>query len=75
LVFLGFAFLSLLSYAVQTARLYPILTMSILLYCYEQLIDCISQVEEMIVKLQGLQKIEEEEEDSSSPQQSKLFDF
>jgi hypothetical protein len=45
---------------------------SFLLCCYEQLIYCISQVEEMVVKLQSLQKIEE---DLSSPHQSKLFDI
>jgi len=45
--------------------------MSILLYCYKQLIECISQVEEMMmVKVQGLQKLEED-----SLPQSKLFDF
>jgi hypothetical protein len=52
-------------------RLYPILLMSILLYCYEQLRECISQVEPLMVKVEDLQKIEQD----SQPQQSKLFDF
>jgi hypothetical protein len=39
---------------VQLVRLYPIL-MSILLYCYEELSKCISQVEQMTIKIQHLQ--------------------
>jgi hypothetical protein len=38
------------SHAVQPIRLYPIL-MSILLYDYQQLVESISQVEEMLVKV------------------------
>ena len=46
------------SYAVLPIRLYPIL-MSILLYCYEQLSGCISEVEQMMVKAEeGLAKEE-----------------
>ena len=41
----------------QPVRLYPIV-MSILLYSYkQQLMGCISEVEQMMVKVQGLQKI------------------
>jgi hypothetical protein len=43
-------YISACSYAVQPVRLYPIL-MSILLYCYEQLRECISQVEQIMVKV------------------------
>jgi hypothetical protein len=48
------------SYAVQPVRLYPIL-MSILLHCYKQLVDCISQVRQMMVVV-GIEEEEEEEE-------------
>ena len=48
------------SYAVQPVRLYPIL-MSILLHCYKQLVDCISQVKQMMVVV-GIEEEEEEEE-------------
>jgi hypothetical protein len=41
-------YISACSYCTQPVRLYPIL-MSILLYCYEQLIDCTSQVEQIVV--------------------------
>ena len=61
-----------LLYVVQPVRLYPIL-MSILLYGYQQLSKCISQVEQMMVKLETLQEVIEE--DDSPPQQLKLFDF
>jgi hypothetical protein len=37
--------------------------MSILLYCYEQLIDCTSQVEQMMV---AVEVFKEEEEEASS---------
>jgi hypothetical protein len=47
------------SYAVQPVRLYPIL-MSILLHCYKQLVDCISQVRQMMVVV----GIEEEKEEA-----------
>jgi hypothetical protein len=60
-------YISACSYGVQPVRLYPIL-MSILLYGYDQLMGCISQVEQMMVKIQGLQKVD-------SPQQLKLLDF
>jgi hypothetical protein len=33
--------------------------MSIVLYCYEQLTECISQIEQMMVKVEGLQKEDE----------------
>jgi hypothetical protein len=49
------------SYAVQPVRLYPIL-MSILLHCYKQLVDCISQVRQMMVVV-GIEEEEEEEEE------------
>src|ERR671916_1315144 len=48
------------SYTVQPVRLYPIL-MSILLHCYKQLVDCISQVRQMMVVV-GIEEEEEEEE-------------
>jgi hypothetical protein len=54
--------------AVQSVRLYPILLMPILLYCYKQLMECISEIGQLMVKVQDLQKV-------YSPQQSKLFDF
>jgi hypothetical protein len=44
-----------LLYSVQPVRLYPI-RMSILLYCYEELMECTSQVEQMAIKIQYLQK-------------------
>ena len=56
-----------LLYAVQPIRLYPVL-MSILLQSFKQLHGCISQVEQLMVKVEGLQKID-------SPPQFKLFDF
>jgi|ERR687898_195515 hypothetical protein len=52
-------YISACSYAVQPVRLYPIL-MSILLYCYEQLMECNSQVDQMMIKVEGLQKVIEE---------------
>jgi hypothetical protein len=61
-------YISSCSYAVQPTRLYPIL-MSILFHHYRQLTECIEQVEQMMVKVEGLQKVED------SPTQSKLFDF
>src|SRR5918992_4654354 len=48
------------SYAVQPVRLYPIL-MSILLHGYKQLVDCISQVRQMMVVV-GIEEEEEEKE-------------
>jgi hypothetical protein len=60
-------YISACSYAVQPVRLYPIF-MSILLYCYEQLIDCTSQVEQIMAKVEGLQKMD-------SSQSKLLFDF
>jgi hypothetical protein len=50
------------SYAVQPVRLYPIL-MSILLHCYKQLVDCISQVRQMMVVV-GIEEEEEKEEEA-----------
>jgi hypothetical protein len=41
-------------FAVQPVSLYPILIISVLLYRYEQLMDYISQVEQMIVKVKGV---------------------
>lgn len=38
------------SYAIQPLRLHPILLISILLYCYEQLSGWILKVEMMMVK-------------------------
>jgi hypothetical protein len=45
------SYISACSNSVQPVRLYPIL-MSILLHGYEQLIGCISQVDEMSTKVQ-----------------------
>jgi hypothetical protein len=50
------------SYTVQPARLYPIL-MSILLHCYKQLVDCITQVRQMMVVV-GIEEEEEKEEEA-----------
>jgi hypothetical protein len=38
-------------------------------YCYEQLVECVSQLEQMMVNVEGLQKI------INSRSQAKLFDF
>jgi hypothetical protein len=46
--------------------------MSIPLYCYKQLSDCISQIDQLGVKVEGLLKTEEEQH---SPPESKLFGF
>jgi hypothetical protein len=54
LTFLDFTSLSLLLYAVQPVRLYPILMSILLLYGYDELFECISQVEQMTVTVQGL---------------------
>jgi hypothetical protein len=68
------------SYAVQPVRLYPIL-MSILLYDYEQLTECISKVERIEAKVnsrnKGLTKEEEKQEEEYLPlqRQSKLSEF
>jgi hypothetical protein len=43
-------YISACSYAVQPVRLYPIL-MSILLYCFRQLIECAKQVEQMMAAI------------------------
>ena len=75
-------YISACSYSVQPIRLYPIL-MSILLYDYEQLVESVSQVEKMLVKVEGLQKVPHHPHHYSpqSPQpsrqqrQSKLHDF
>ncbi|MCY1156973.1 MAG: hypothetical protein MOP48_980 [Nitrososphaera sp.] len=53
------------SYTVQPVRLYPIL-MSILLHCYKQLVDCISQVRHMMVVV-GIEEEEEEKEEEALP--------
>ena len=47
-------YISACSNAIQPVRLYPIL-ISILLYCYEQLLECISQVKQMMGKVEGLE--------------------
>jgi hypothetical protein len=43
-------YISACSYAVQRVRLYPIL-MSILLYCFRQLVECAKQVEQMMAAI------------------------
>jgi hypothetical protein len=53
------SYISACSYSVQPVRLYPIL-MSVLFHHYKQLSECIEQVEQMMVKLEGLQKVREE---------------
>jgi hypothetical protein len=58
-------YLSACSYAVQTVRLYPIL-MSILLHCYKQLVDSISQVEQLMVEARIIEEEEEEEREALS---------
>jgi hypothetical protein len=50
------SYVSACSYSVQYVRLYPIL-MSVLFHHYKQLSECIEQVEQMMVKLEGLQKV------------------
>jgi hypothetical protein len=45
------------SYAVQPIRLYPIL-MSILLYCFRQLVECAKQVKQMMAVI-GIRKEKE----------------
>jgi hypothetical protein len=71
------------SYAVQPVRLYPIL-MSILLYHFKQLTQCISDAEQIEAKLgknNGLTREKEEEEQLPqqptvlSPRQFKLTEF
>jgi hypothetical protein len=53
--------------------------MSILLYHYKQLTECISEVEQIGAKVNKKKRrgltIKGEEEKGSPPQQSKLFDF
>jgi hypothetical protein len=63
-------YISACSYSVQYVRLYPIL-MSILFHHYKQLLECTSQVEQMMLEVYGLQK----QEENLVPSQSKLFDF
>jgi hypothetical protein len=48
-------YISACSYAVQPVRLYPIL-MSILLYCYEELVECISHVEQIMMTVEWLEQ-------------------
>jgi hypothetical protein len=43
---------------------------SLLYYCYERMRECISQVEQLMVKVEDLQKVEED-----APSQTKLSDF
>jgi hypothetical protein len=43
-----------LLYAVQPDRPYPILMSILLLYGYEELVECIPQVEQMTVTVQAL---------------------
>jgi hypothetical protein len=50
--------LSLLLYAAQPVRLYPVLMSILLLYGYEEPVECISEVEQMMVTIQGLSKEE-----------------
>jgi hypothetical protein len=57
LTFLDFTSELAFLYYQACQALYPILLMSILLYCYERLIGCISQVEQMMVKLKDLEKV------------------
>jgi hypothetical protein len=64
------SYISACSNPVQLVRLHPIL-MSILFHHYKQLMECISQVEQLSSKVEGLQK----QEENSAPSQSKLFDF
>jgi hypothetical protein len=69
------SYISACSYAIQPARLYPIL-MSILPYCYKQLTEYIQQVEQIEAKVEGLllqQKIVQE--DLQPPRQLKLSEF
>jgi hypothetical protein len=47
-------YLTMLSYALQSVRLYPIL-ISLMLYGYQQLSDCILQVKQMIVKIERIE--------------------
>jgi hypothetical protein len=44
------SYISACSYAIQLVRLYPIL-MSILPYCYKQLIECAKQVEQIMAAI------------------------
>jgi hypothetical protein len=72
------------SYSVQYVRLRPIL-MSILLYHYKQLIECISEVEQIDAKSQQQEEsINQEEEggraiapknSTATPRQLKLSEF
>jgi hypothetical protein len=48
-------YISACSYSVQYVRLHPIL-MSIVFHHYKQLTECISKVEQMMVKVQDLEK-------------------
>ena len=60
-IFLDFTTSQLvLLYAIQPVRLIRYYFTSILLYCYEQLRECISQVEPLMVKVEDLQKIEQD---------------
>jgi hypothetical protein len=49
------SYISACSYCVQYVRLHPIL-MSIAFHHYKQLTECISQVEQMSTKVEGLEK-------------------
>jgi hypothetical protein len=55
LAFLDFTSLSLLSYAVQPVRLYPIL-MSILLHHFKELTECIKEIERIEAKVNNSSK-------------------
>jgi hypothetical protein len=58
LTFLDFTSELALLYGTAHKALYPILLMPIVLYCYEQLMKCSSQVKQMMVKIEGLQRID-----------------
>ncbi|HEX6282067.1 MAG TPA: hypothetical protein VFZ67_07540 [Nitrososphaera sp.] len=58
LTFLGFTSELALLYGTAHKALYPILLMPIVLYCYEQLVKRSSQVDEMMVKMEGVQRLD-----------------
>ncbi len=62
------------SYAVQPVRLYPIL-MSILLYHFKQLTQCISEVERIEARLNGKNKGSTKEKEKEEENLSKMVDF
>jgi hypothetical protein len=63
------------SYSVQYVRLRPIL-LSILLYHYKQLTECISEVEQIDAKVNSKKKVltkKKEEEEEQLPQRAALL--